>query len=89
MIYEFLTPVDKDSILEGEELQPGQIGNYIYIFDGKEPETGWFDIALIGVPDDRGSTANVGSAKAADLVRHGGQLHDVLISPPLSLHQLL
>jgi formiminoglutamase len=69
MIYDFLNPVNKETFLDGEELHPGQIGNYVYIFDGKEPEIGWYDIALIGVPDDRGNTWNAGSAKAPDAIR--------------------
>jgi formiminoglutamase len=69
MIYDFLNPINKETFLEGEELHPGQIGNYIYIFDGKEPEIGWYDIALIGVPDDRGNVFNAGSAKAPDAIR--------------------
>lgn len=69
MIYDFLNPINKETFLEGEELHPGQIGNYIYIFDGKEPEIGWYDIAIIGVPDDRGNVLNAGSAKAPDAIR--------------------
>lgn len=69
MIYDFLTPLNKEALLEGQELHPGQIGNYIFIYDGKEPEIGWYDIAIIGVPDDRSSVGNHGSAKAPDLVR--------------------
>ncbi len=69
MIYDFLSPINKETFLEGEELHPGQIGNYIYIFDGKEPEIGWYDIALIGVPDDRGNVLNSGTAKAPDAIR--------------------
>ena len=69
MIYDFLNPIDKENFLDGEELHPGQIGNYVFIYDGKEPELGWYDIAIIGVPDDRNSVGNIGSAKAPDLVR--------------------
>ena len=69
MIYDFLTPLNKENLLLGEELHPGQIGNYVFIFDGKEPEIGWYDIAIIGVPDDRGSIGNVGSASSPDKVR--------------------
>ena len=69
MIYDFLTPLNKENLLQGEELHPGQIGNYVFIFDGKEPEIGWYDIAIIGVPDDRGSIGNVGSASSPDKVR--------------------
>lgn len=69
MIYDFLQPIDKENLLEGMELHPGQIGNYMYIFDGKEPELGWYDVALIGVPDDRGSIGNTGSSKSPDAIR--------------------
>jgi formiminoglutamase len=69
MIYEFLSPLNKEALLDGVELHPGQIGNYIFIYDGKEPELGWYDIAILGVPEDRGSIGNTGSANAADAVR--------------------
>ncbi len=69
MIYEFLEPLDKDNLLDGAELHPGQIGNYIKVYDGKEPELGWYDIAILGVPDDRSNTGNTGSAKAPDSIR--------------------
>ncbi len=69
MIYEFLTPVDKETILEDTELHPGQMGNYIFIYSGTEFELSDFNIAFIGVNEDRGSVNNPGSAKTPDLVR--------------------
>ncbi len=69
MIYDFLTPLDKDNLLQNQELHPGQIGNYVFIYDGTEPEIGWYDIAIIGVEEDRGSVGNTGSAKGPDQVR--------------------
>lgn len=69
MIQDFLTPVDKETLLDGRELHPGQIGNYIYMFDGKEPDLHEFNIAIIGICEDRNNVHNVGAAKAPDYVR--------------------
>ncbi len=69
MIYEFLTPVDKESLLQGTELHPGQIGNYIFIYSDKEVDLNDFNIAIIGVDEDRGSQENSGTCRAADFVR--------------------
>jgi len=69
MIYEFLTPVSREGLLESDELDPGQLGNYVYIFDGKEVDLNEFSIALLGVCEDRNSVGNTGTAKAPDLVR--------------------
>ncbi|MFN8286969.1 MAG: formimidoylglutamase [Chitinophagales bacterium] len=69
MIQDFLTPVDKEQLLDGRELHPGQIGNYIYMFDGKEPDLHEFNIALIGICEDRNNTHNVGAAKGPDYIR--------------------
>ena len=55
--------------MEGAELHPGQIGNYIFIYEGKEVELSDFNIAFIGIEEDRSSVGNAGSAKAPDLVR--------------------
>lgn len=69
MIYEFLTPIDKGTLLDGAELHPGQMGNYIYSYEGIEVDLGQFNVAIIGVCEDRGNIANAGSAKSPDLVR--------------------
>ena len=69
MIYEFITPIDKTEILEGEELHPGQLGNYMYIYNGSEFELNDFNIAFIGVCEERNSGFNSGTAKAPDMVR--------------------
>src|SRR5579863_5726898 len=79
MIYEFLTPVEKESILEEGQLHPGQLGNYIFIYQGAEVELNQFNMAFIGVQEDRGSVANVGSVKAPDLVRH--QFYKLFMPP--------
>ncbi|MBL7776940.1 MAG: formimidoylglutamase [Chitinophagales bacterium] len=69
MIQEFVTPIDKEAILEGAELHPGQIGNYVFITEGKPIDLADFNLAIIGVCDDRGNPMNAGSAKAADIIR--------------------
>jgi formiminoglutamase len=79
MIYEFLTPVDKETILEDTELHPGQMGNYIFIYGGTEVELSDFNIAFIGVNEDRGSVNNSGSAKTPDQVRR--ELYKLYMPP--------
>src|SRR5271168_3472031 len=79
MMYEFLTPVDKATILEEAELHPGQMGNYIFLYDGSELELTDFNIAFIGVNEDRGSVNNTGSAKTPDLVRR--ELYKLFMLP--------
>ncbi|HWB64139.1 MAG TPA: formimidoylglutamase [Chitinophagales bacterium] len=79
MMYEFLTPIDKGNILEGAELHPGQMGNYIFIYDGKEVDLQDFNIAFIGIEEDRNSTHNTGSAKTPDLVRR--ELYKLFMPP--------
>lgn len=69
MIYEFLTPINKDSLLQGTELHPGQIGNYMFIYDGKEVDLSDFNIAILGVEEDRACKGNPGSDRAAHYVR--------------------
>ncbi len=69
MIYEFLTPVNRESLFDNNELDPGQLGNYLYLFDGNEVELGDFNIALLGVCEDRNSARNPGTAKAPDIIR--------------------
>ena len=79
MIYEFLTPVDKETILEDAELHPGQMGNYIFIYGGTEFELSDFNIAFISVNEDRGAANNAGSAKAPDMVRR--ELYKLYMPP--------
>ena len=79
MMYEFLTPIDKETILEGEELHPGQMGNYIVIYEGHALELTDFNIAFIGANEDRGSVNNPGTAKTPDLVRR--ELYKLFMPP--------
>lgn len=69
MIYEFLNPVKKDALLQNTELHPAQIGNYVFIYQGKPVELSDFNLALIGVEEDRGAKTNIGSGTAANCVR--------------------
>ena len=70
MIYDFLSPVNRDIILDGADLHPAQLGSYVFISNGSNDiDLSEFDIAIIGVPDDRASVGNTGSAKAPDLIR--------------------
>ena len=78
-MYEFLSPVDKETILEESELHPGQMGNYIFIYDGTEVELSNFNLAFIGVNEDRGSANNTGSAKTPDMVRR--ELYKLFMPP--------
>ncbi len=78
-MYEFLSPVDKSTILEEAELHPGQMGNYIFIYDGTEIELNAYNLAFIGVNEDRGSVNNTGSAKTPDLVRR--ELYKLFMPP--------
>lgn len=70
MIHDFLTPVDLHTILDGADMHPAQLGSYVFISKGSpDIDLSEFDIAIIGVPDDRASVGNTGSAKAPDLIR--------------------
>jgi arginase family enzyme len=76
MIFEFITPFEKEKYLDESELGPTQIGSVTYFYEGKNIELADFDVAIIGVPDERGSLDNIGTAKAADIVRqHFYRLH--------------
>lgn len=80
MINEFLTPIDKENLLGEAELHPAQLGNYIYIhqravgFDLYD-----FNLALIGVEEDRASIGNAGSAKTPDAIRK--ELYQLYMPP--------
>jgi len=67
MFFEFFTPFD-DSENESH-YQPTQIGATILKFDGRSLDLQEYDLALIGVPDDRGSRTNMGNDKAPDAIR--------------------
>lgn len=67
MFFEFFTPVKTS---ENLFFAPTQIGSSITLFDGREIDLTEYHLAIIGVPDDRGSFTNHGNASAPDAVRH-------------------
>lgn len=79
MINDFLSTIHRDELLQGEELHPGQLGNYIFLNEGKEIDLHDFNIALLGICDDRASVGNAGSAKAPDIIRN--ELYKLFMPP--------
>lgn len=69
MLNDFLTPIDKENLFEGNELNPAQIGNYVHIAEGSGYDLSEFNLAIIGVGEDRASVGNIGSAKSPDAIR--------------------
>lgn len=69
MLFEFLEPVNSAAFFDAEALQPSQLGLHTSFFEGKKMDLTNWDIALIGVPESRNGTKNIGSEKAADTVR--------------------
>lgn len=70
MFHEMLAPVPLDDILGGTEMHDNHIGRHIEIHLENLPDWENAQLALIGVPEDRGSKRNPGSKSAPDLVRH-------------------
>ena len=77
MLNDFLTPIDKENLFEGNELNPAQIGNYVHIAEGHGYDLSEFNLAIIGVGEDRASVGNAGSAKSPDAIRISEVLHAV------------
>ncbi len=69
MIEKLITPVRMNDQLADWTLQPYHWGKHIRINQGEMPDTSECLIALIGIPESRGSLNNSGCAGAADLVR--------------------
>lgn len=88
MINEFLTPIDKENLLGGTELHPAQIGNYIYIHQaGVGLDLYDYNLALIGVEEDRASVGNAGSAKTPDAIRR--ELYQLYMPPTEKEFQMI
>ena len=60
MFYEFLTPFDKTKYLGESAFKPNQIGNNIVFYEGTKINTADFDLAIIGVEENRGNLENKG-----------------------------
>lgn len=68
MLFEFFSPPERKHF-ESESFSPTQIGANILLSDGKKVDLHEFDLAIIGVPDDRQSCKNKGSADGPDILR--------------------
>jgi formiminoglutamase len=68
---DFLSPLDLDSISPENGFYTSHLGSKIVAFHDDFPDldSGLFDIALIGVLEDRNSINNIGSALAPDAFR--------------------
>jgi formiminoglutamase len=60
MFYEFLTPFDKDRLLGNIAYKPNQIGNNIAFYEGENVNLEDFDLAIIGIEENRGNIQNKG-----------------------------
>lgn len=64
----FLRPVNSDLFVEFQKQSLGSVTSF-YSQEGKFPDVLGFDLALIGVPEERGAFNNSGCSVAPDLVR--------------------
>jgi arginase family enzyme len=60
MFYEFLNPFDKDKYLGEVAYKANQIGNSVVFYEGEKVDLSEFDLAIIGVEENRGNTENKG-----------------------------
>jgi len=60
MFYEFLTPFDKEKYLGNIVFKPNQIGNTIDFYEGAKVNLDDFDLAIIGIEENRGNIQNKG-----------------------------
>jgi formiminoglutamase len=68
---DFLSPVDFNSLSPGDGFYTSHLGSKIEVYQTDFPDLddNQFDVALIGVLEDRNSINNKGTAKAPDLFR--------------------
>jgi formiminoglutamase len=60
MFYEFLTPFDKEKYLANTVFKPNQIGHTISFYEGSNINLDEFDLAIIGIEENRGNILNKG-----------------------------
>jgi arginase family enzyme len=77
MLYEFLKPCDLEKLSSHPEFKASQIGANITFYQGKKVDLSNFDIAIIGVIDNRGSAFNQPSEEASCAIRE--QLYNLYI----------
>jgi arginase family enzyme len=60
MLYEFLTPIDKETLLGSSSFRPNQLANNVDFYEGTKLDISEYDIAIIGVTEQRGHPENSG-----------------------------
>lgn len=60
MFYEFLNPFDKEKYFGDIAYRANQIGNSVIFYEGERVDLGEFDLAIIGIEENRGNSENKG-----------------------------
>ena len=68
MIYDYIKTLDK-SDFNDEHNDHWSLFNLVTFFDNNEVDLSKYNIAIIGVKDDRGTKQNIGAAEAPDEIR--------------------
>jgi len=69
MFESYLSAVNLDELLKEDPLGDHQILSFVAAYEDEFPDLEAIDLAIIGVPEDRGSISNKGSAKGPDKIR--------------------
>lgn len=60
MFYEFLNPFDKEKYLGDIAYKANQLGNSVVFYEDEKIDLSEFDLAIIGIEENRGNTENKG-----------------------------
>src|SRR6476661_6136609 len=68
---DFLNPINVDKLKPQSGFYNSHLGTKIIAYENEFPDihSGYFDVAIIGVTDDRGAVNNQGCALAPDYIR--------------------
>ena len=69
MFYEFLTPFDKDKFFGEVAFKPNQIGGTVVFYEKDKVDLNEFDIAIIGIQENRGHEKNKGVEDGQAVIR--------------------
>ncbi len=69
VLREHLTPINIREIIDVDLLSSNQLGNTVTFYERQFPDLTNFDIALVGVQEDRGAMKNVGCRMAPNKIR--------------------
>ena len=69
MFYEFLTPYDKDKFFGEVAFKPNQIGGTVVFYEKDKVDLNEFDIAIIGIQENRGHEKNKGVEDGQAVIR--------------------